>query len=54
MSHHSDIDRIYHKDNLIAEGSFGKVYQVTKSKTNEKYAMKVLNSYFLKKVITIF
>ncbi|CAI2380736.1 unnamed protein product [Moneuplotes crassus] len=44
-----DKDRAYHKDFLIAEGSFGKVYQVTKRDNGKKYAMKVLNSYFLKK-----
>jgi serine/threonine protein kinase len=42
-------DRAYKKDFLIAQGSFGKVYEVTKVKTGEKYAMKVINTYFLQK-----
>ena len=45
------LDRAYKKDFLIAQGSFGKVYEVTKVKSGEKFAMKVINTYFLQKVI---
>lgn len=44
------IDRAYKKDFLLASGSYGKVYQVTKQQSGEKFAMKVLSSTFLSKV----
>jgi len=42
-SSNNNKDKDYSKDFLLAEGSFGKVYQVTHKTSGERFAMKILS-----------